>query len=208
VLAKCSPSSSSLRGRGNRNARIRRDLRGTEQGPWGVHPEDMKITAPAATSAPWMGAFSPTLTAWSGPWGVSFSANLTPRRVAGFQRAAIHSDDAPGPASGPGAADSAADALASLRENDRRGSEGGLRLSSANHADQKQGAGSDPVGQVIACAAAVDGNGGVAQPRARAGNAAVTMTTRRCDLKADEALDCAAAGVPQQPFSCSSLAGT
>lgn len=42
------------------------------------HPQDLVIKAPAATSAPWMGGFSPTLTAWSGPWGVSFSANLTP----------------------------------------------------------------------------------------------------------------------------------
>jgi Cytochrome c len=50
------------------------------------HLEDMKITAPAATSAPWMGAFSPTLTAWSGPWGVSFSANLTPDPETGVLR--------------------------------------------------------------------------------------------------------------------------
>ena len=50
------------------------------------HPEAMKITAPAATSAPWMGAFTPTLTAWSGPWGVSFSANLTPDPETGVLR--------------------------------------------------------------------------------------------------------------------------
>lgn len=42
------------------------------------HPQDMVVTAPAPTSGPWMGSFWPTLTAWSGPWGVSFSANLTP----------------------------------------------------------------------------------------------------------------------------------
>ena len=43
------------------------------------HPQDMVITAPAKPAAGgWMGAFWPTLTAWSGPWGVSFSANLTP----------------------------------------------------------------------------------------------------------------------------------
>ena len=41
------------------------------------HPQDMKVEAPAKLAAPWIGAFSPTLTAWSGPWGVSFSANLT-----------------------------------------------------------------------------------------------------------------------------------
>jgi len=50
------------------------------------HPEAMKITAPAVTSAPWMGAFTPTLTAWSGPWGVSFAANLTPDPETGVLR--------------------------------------------------------------------------------------------------------------------------
>jgi mono/diheme cytochrome c family protein len=43
------------------------------------HPQDIVITAPAApATGGWMGAFWSTLTAWSGPWGVSFSANLTP----------------------------------------------------------------------------------------------------------------------------------
>lgn len=51
------------------------------------HPQDMAVTAPAAPAAgPWMGAFSPTLTAWSGPWGVSFSANLTPDKETGRLR--------------------------------------------------------------------------------------------------------------------------
>ena len=42
------------------------------------HPQDLTIRAPAAVSEPWMGAVTPTLTGWSGPWGVSFAANLTP----------------------------------------------------------------------------------------------------------------------------------
>lgn len=42
------------------------------------HPENFSITAPAALSEPWMMAAAPTNTAWSGPWGVSFTANLTP----------------------------------------------------------------------------------------------------------------------------------
>ena len=42
------------------------------------HPQDLAVKAPASVAEPWMGAFAPTLTAWSGPWGVSFSANLTP----------------------------------------------------------------------------------------------------------------------------------
>jgi hypothetical protein len=50
------------------------------------HPQDIVIKAPAPVSAPWMGGFSPTLTAWSGPWGVSFSANLTPDAETGRLR--------------------------------------------------------------------------------------------------------------------------
>src|ERR1044072_2349731 len=42
------------------------------------HPQDISIKAPANLADPWGPAASPTLTAWSGPWGVSFSANLTP----------------------------------------------------------------------------------------------------------------------------------
>jgi hypothetical protein len=42
------------------------------------HPQDFAVKAPVPVQEPWMGGFSSTLTAWSGPWGVSFSANLTP----------------------------------------------------------------------------------------------------------------------------------
>jgi mono/diheme cytochrome c family protein len=44
------------------------------------HPENIKITAPykAAPGSPWKIAITDTLTAWSGDWGVSFAANLTP----------------------------------------------------------------------------------------------------------------------------------
>jgi mono/diheme cytochrome c family protein len=41
------------------------------------HPQEIKITAPAALSEPWGSAGSLTNTAHSGPWGVSFTANLT-----------------------------------------------------------------------------------------------------------------------------------
>jgi mono/diheme cytochrome c family protein len=50
------------------------------------HPQDLVVTAPAAVSEPWMGAFTPTLTGWSGPWGVSFAANLTPDPDTGVLR--------------------------------------------------------------------------------------------------------------------------
>jgi mono/diheme cytochrome c family protein len=47
------------------------------------HPQHIKIDPPAAPSGSWMGAFSSTLTAWAGPWGISFSANLTPDPATG-----------------------------------------------------------------------------------------------------------------------------
>ena len=50
------------------------------------HPQGVTVRAPAAVAEPWFGAFSPTLTAWSGPWGVSFSANLTPDPETGVLR--------------------------------------------------------------------------------------------------------------------------
>lgn len=42
------------------------------------HPEDLKVPPPPAASGPWIGAMAATNTAWAGPWGVSFTANLTP----------------------------------------------------------------------------------------------------------------------------------
>jgi len=43
------------------------------------HPQDVVISEPAALGeGPWMAAASATFTAWSGPWGVSFTRNLTP----------------------------------------------------------------------------------------------------------------------------------
>lgn len=50
------------------------------------HPQDIVIKAPAKLAEPWTAAASPTLTAWSGPWGVSFSANLTPDKETGRLR--------------------------------------------------------------------------------------------------------------------------
>ena len=42
------------------------------------HPEDAKLPPPPAVgSSPWF-ASTAGLTAWSGPWGISYSANLTP----------------------------------------------------------------------------------------------------------------------------------
>ena len=43
------------------------------------HPADFPVAAPATLAGdPWLVAVVGTNTAWSGPWGVSFTANLTP----------------------------------------------------------------------------------------------------------------------------------
>ena len=49
------------------------------------HPESFVIDRPATLPAgPWTTAASPTNTAWSGAWGVSFTANLTPDPATGL----------------------------------------------------------------------------------------------------------------------------
>jgi hypothetical protein len=43
------------------------------------HPQEMAMPpAPQLPPGPWMYVVGATNTAWSGPWGVSFTANLTP----------------------------------------------------------------------------------------------------------------------------------
>lgn len=42
------------------------------------HPETLKVQAPKMGTPPWTVAVTASNTAWSGPWGVSFTANLTP----------------------------------------------------------------------------------------------------------------------------------
>ena len=49
------------------------------------HPQDVEITAPPPPPpAPWGVILSDTNTAWAGPWGVSFTTNLTPDRATGI----------------------------------------------------------------------------------------------------------------------------
>jgi len=51
------------------------------------HPADFVVPpAPALGDGPWIGAFAATNTAWAGPWGVSFTANLTPDAETGLGR--------------------------------------------------------------------------------------------------------------------------
>lgn len=49
------------------------------------HPQDFVMPDPPKLPAgPWIAAFGATNTAWAGPWGVSFTANLTPDRETGL----------------------------------------------------------------------------------------------------------------------------
>jgi mono/diheme cytochrome c family protein len=48
------------------------------------HPAQMVMPPPPAMEGPWIGAIGATNTAWAGPWGVSFTANLTPDKETGI----------------------------------------------------------------------------------------------------------------------------
>ena len=51
------------------------------------HPEDKKVVNAftPAKGSPWVVATNDDFTAWSGPWGVSFAANLTPDANTGLR---------------------------------------------------------------------------------------------------------------------------
>jgi mono/diheme cytochrome c family protein len=49
------------------------------------HPSDLGVPPPPPKlEGPWMAAFTGTNTAWAGPWGISFTANLTPDKETGL----------------------------------------------------------------------------------------------------------------------------
>jgi len=48
------------------------------------HPQDMTLSRPPKPEGPWIVAAAATNTAWSGPWGVSYTANLTPDSETGL----------------------------------------------------------------------------------------------------------------------------
>ncbi|HEX7086163.1 MAG TPA: hypothetical protein VF198_07350 [Vicinamibacterales bacterium] len=49
------------------------------------HPQDMKMPPlPKLPEGPWIGVLGATMTSWGGPWGVSFTANLTPDKETGL----------------------------------------------------------------------------------------------------------------------------
>ncbi len=50
------------------------------------HPQDMDLPPAPPPSGPWLVSTAATNTAWAGPWGVSFTANLTPDEETGIGR--------------------------------------------------------------------------------------------------------------------------
>ncbi len=42
------------------------------------HPEKLQALTAPVLPEPWTVATTPTLTAWAGPWGISYASNLTP----------------------------------------------------------------------------------------------------------------------------------
>jgi len=48
------------------------------------HPHDLVVTQPPKLNGPWMASASGTMTAWAGPWGISYARNLTPDEVSGL----------------------------------------------------------------------------------------------------------------------------
>ena len=48
------------------------------------HPADVKVAAPPRLTGGWLVAINTTNTAWSGPWGISYTTNLTPDRATGI----------------------------------------------------------------------------------------------------------------------------
>lgn len=48
------------------------------------HPASEKLPPPPPPSGPWIGTVSATFTAWSGPWGISYTQNITPDNETGI----------------------------------------------------------------------------------------------------------------------------
>jgi hypothetical protein len=48
------------------------------------HPQDMELPPPPVPSGPWLWAGTGTNTAFAGPWGISYAANLTPDEATGI----------------------------------------------------------------------------------------------------------------------------
>jgi hypothetical protein len=48
------------------------------------HPEQMKMPPPPKPVGPWIASIAATNTAFAGPWGISYTSNLTPDKNTGL----------------------------------------------------------------------------------------------------------------------------
>ena len=48
------------------------------------HPASVTLPPPPPLNGPWMFAASAPFTAWAGPWGISYTRNLTPDKETGL----------------------------------------------------------------------------------------------------------------------------
>jgi mono/diheme cytochrome c family protein len=48
------------------------------------HPSDLQLPPPPAAKGPWIAGVDATFTAWWGPWGISYTKNLTPDKETGL----------------------------------------------------------------------------------------------------------------------------
>ena len=95
------------------------------------HPQDFKLPPAPAAQGPWIWTAAATNTAFAGPWGVSYAANLTPDQNTGL--AIWREEDfvkaiRTGQALRRVARDPAPDAVVRVPQPERRGPEGHLRL--------------------------------------------------------------------------------
>jgi len=117
------------------------------------HPENITVTAPykPAPGNAWAYGVSEDLTAWSGPWGVSFPGEphsghphgVAQRRL---DRSALYQGAANRQAHGNGTRHPATDAVELLRAAERRGPQGDLGIPGHDSRDQESRTGSDPAG--------------------------------------------------------------
>ena len=109
------------------------------------HPESVGVKTPPKLPEGWAVAINDTNTEWAGPWGVSFTANLTSDREHGtgdLDRGDVHQCDSEGKAHGDVAGHPSAHAVAHAGQSDRRRSQGHLRLpadGSANYEPRARG---------------------------------------------------------------------
>ena len=83
------------------------------------HPANVKVAAPRPKSGDWLVSINSTNTAWSGPWGVSFTSNLTQDRATGIG-SNVHRGDPPGQEERRRSAAAESDAVADVRDVVRR----------------------------------------------------------------------------------------